>query len=71
MVFADMNVAAARQAASESKTLATNPKYQTLTLQVDVANEESVDAMIENTVKEFGRIDYAFNSAGVSFHEDL
>lgn len=32
---------------------------------VDVADAESVQKMIDVTVKEFGRIDYAINGAGV------
>lgn len=31
----------------------------------DVADHASVKAMVEKTIKEFGRLDYAFNNAGV------
>lgn len=37
---------------------------KTLALQCDVAHEEEVKALVENTVKEFGRIDAAYNNAG-------
>ena len=62
-----MDRAAAEKAATESLSVATNPKYRALIMQVDVTKEEGVNAMIDETMKEFGRIDYAVNSAGVSF----
>ena len=31
----------------------------------DVSNEDSVIALVEETVKRYGRLDYAFNNAGV------
>lgn len=37
---------------------------RTLALQCDVANEQDVKALVENTVKEFGRVDAAYNNAG-------
>ena len=68
VVFADKNKAAAEQTSTESKRIATNPAYQALTIQVDITDEKEVDAMVEETLKKFGRIDYAFNSAGVILH---
>jgi NAD(P)-dependent dehydrogenase (short-subunit alcohol dehydrogenase family) len=43
-------------------------------IEVDVADDESVAAMVANTVDRFGRLDAAFNNAGVNerqarFHE--
>ena len=35
-------------------------------MKVDVVEPESVQAMVDVTVKEFGKIDYSVNSAGVS-----
>ncbi|WP_372660793.1 SDR family NAD(P)-dependent oxidoreductase [Cohnella sp.] len=35
-------------------------------LQADVTNPESVKAMVERAIKEFGRIDVLFNNAGIS-----
>lgn len=61
-----MNEAAAEAVALESRSVATNKAYRTLVLQVDVTKEAEVDRMVRETVREFGRIDYAFNSAGVS-----
>ncbi len=66
VVFADMNKAAAEAVALESREIATNKEYKTLVMQVDVTKEVEVDRMVEEMVREFGRIDYAFNSAGVS-----
>ncbi|EOD48442.1 Short-chain dehydrogenase/reductase SDR [Neofusicoccum parvum] len=39
---------------------------QILALQVDVSNEESVEAGVSQTVSRFGRIDFAVNCAGVT-----
>lgn len=35
------------------------------TIQVDVSDADSVDAMVEETIEEFGRIDVVVNSAGI------
>ncbi|KAH8157658.1 hypothetical protein CIB48_g10586 [Xylaria polymorpha] len=40
--------------------------YRALAIKVDVTNAESVQEFVASTVKEFERIDYAVNSAGVS-----
>ncbi|MCC7462224.1 MAG: SDR family oxidoreductase [Gammaproteobacteria bacterium] len=37
---------------------------KTLALRCDVANEDDVKALVEDTVKHFGRIDAAYNNAG-------
>jgi NAD(P)-dependent dehydrogenase (short-subunit alcohol dehydrogenase family) len=34
-------------------------------VQTDVSNEDSVIALVESTAKRYGRLDYAFNNAGV------
>ena len=34
-------------------------------VQTDVSNEDSVIALVEETAKRYGRLDYAFNNAGV------
>jgi NAD(P)-dependent dehydrogenase (short-subunit alcohol dehydrogenase family) len=62
-----MNEKAARTAAEASKKWATNPAYRGLPCHVDITDLESLNRMIEFTIKEGGgRIDYAVNSAGVS-----
>lgn len=65
VVFADLNEDAATKAAEESKSLAINANYRAIAVCVNVSDESSVRAMVETTVKEFGRIDYSVNSAGV------
>lgn len=65
MAFADLNEQGAQEAAAESKKYATNANYQSLVIKVDVADENVVQHMVDAVVKEFGRIDYAVNSAGV------
>ena len=52
-------------AAEASKKYATNPDYRGLPYHVDITNLESLNTMIDFTVKEGGRLDYAVNSAGV------
>lgn len=66
VAFADINLTAATEAAEESKAHASNLDYQAIALQVDISNEESVQRMVTTTLKEFNRIDYSVNSAGVS-----
>ncbi|KAI9665040.1 MAG: hypothetical protein M1821_006488 [Bathelium mastoideum] len=64
IAFADINEEGAKQASEKSKAFATNPEYRCLVLRVDVTDAASVQAMVDATVKEFGRIDYNVNSAG-------
>lgn len=68
IAFADIDEKGAEEAAAKSKELATNPEYRAIALVVDVRDEASVQAIIDATVKEFGRIDYGVNCAGVSQH---
>ncbi|CRG89952.1 hypothetical protein PISL3812_06992 [Talaromyces islandicus] len=64
VVFADMNEETAKASAEESKTYATH-KYSATTFKMNVVDEKSVQDMVDFTVKEFGRIDYCVNAAGV------
>ncbi len=34
-------------------------------VKTDVTNEDDVTSLVEKTVKEYGRLDYAFNNAGI------
>ena len=61
VVLSDVNEAAARAAA---KQLA-GAGHKTLAVRCDVADEAQVKAMVEQTVSTFGRLDVAFNNAGV------
>ncbi|KAI3322746.1 short-chain dehydrogenase/reductase SDR [Xylariaceae sp. AK1471] len=71
VVLADINHNAAMEVARESESLATNPDYKTLAIAVDVTDINSVNQMVEETVKAFGRIDYSVNSAGVGVQKPL
>lgn len=42
-----------------------SPDVSVKEFQVDVTNEKAIDDSIEKTVKEFGRLDYAVNNAGI------
>ena len=64
-MFADFDEKGAQEAAEKSKSFATNSHFRTMALRVDVTDPSSVQSMVDATVKEFGRIDYNVNSAGV------
>lgn len=66
IVFADRNEQGARAAAEESKCYAQTPSYRAIAVAVDVTDPSSVQEMVDQTMKEFGRIDYNVNSAGVA-----
>lgn len=65
MVFADINEETAAANAEKSKAYASNKAYKALSFKVDVTDPVSVQAMVDFTVQNFGRIDYSVNSAGV------
>ena len=43
-----------------------NENFRAIAVQVDVSDEDSVRAMVDTAVKEFGRVDYCVHCAGVS-----
>jgi len=61
VVLADINEDAVRSAAAELVAAG----HQALAIRCDVSNEAEVAAMIAQTVSTFGRLDAAFNNAGV------
>ena len=65
MVLADINEEGAQAAAKEGSKLATHPSFKAIAVKVDITDEASVDNMVAVVLKEFGRIDYSVNSAGV------
>ena len=65
MAFADLNEEGALAAAKESYNFAAHGSYKAMAIKVDIADEASVNNMVQDTLKEFGRIDYNVNSAGV------
>ncbi|KAI1453661.1 NAD(P)-binding protein [Annulohypoxylon moriforme] len=65
VAFADLNLEGAQKAAEESKQFATIPGFRAIAIHVDVTQEDSVKSMVDTVMKEFRRIDYSINSAGM------
>src|SRR6201999_1047345 len=61
VVLADWNEPAVRSAAKELAAQG----LKALAIHCDVANDAQVEAMVEQTVATFGRLDAAYNNAGV------
>jgi len=61
VVLADWNEEAAQSAAKELA----NKGYKTLAIRCDVSDDARVEAMVKQTVTTFGRLDAAYNNAGV------
>lgn len=65
-MFADMNETTAKASSGESKKYASNKDYQATTFKMNVQDEKSVQEIVDFMIKEYGRLDYAVNAAGVS-----
>src|SRR6266853_1334154 len=61
VVLADVKDEAVRKAAEQL----VSEGHRALAIHCDVSNDAQVEAMVERTVAEFGRLDAAFNNAGV------
>ena len=61
MVLADVSEAAVRAEAEKLTTAG----HRALAIRCDVSDDADVAAMVDRTVAEFGRLDAAFNNAGV------
>src|SRR5207302_9344191 len=61
VVLADTNETAVRSAAEQLSAQG----HKTLAVRCDVADDAQVEAMVERTVATFGRLDAAYNNAGV------
>ena len=61
VVLADINQAALTSVSDEL----TAAGHQVLGVSCDVADEDQVAALVDRTVAEFGRLDMAFNNAGI------
>ncbi len=61
VVLADTNEKAVRSAAEELSAQG----HKALAIQCDVADDTQIEAMVERTVAYFGRLDAAYNNAGV------
>jgi NAD(P)-dependent dehydrogenase (short-subunit alcohol dehydrogenase family) len=66
VVFADINEETAKASAEESYQYAGNKEYSASFFKVNVTDERGVQEMVNFVVKEFGRIDYCVNGAGVN-----
>ncbi|KAI1073522.1 NAD(P)-binding protein [Whalleya microplaca] len=69
IILADTDYEAAVKAAEDSKALVLNPGYRSLAVKVDVVDPSSVQVMVDLAVKEFARVDYCVNAAGVDVAE--
>jgi len=63
VVVADVQLEKAEATAQE---IAANTGRRAIAVQVDVADSDSVKAMIDRTIAEFGRIDILVNNAGIT-----
>jgi NAD(P)-dependent dehydrogenase (short-subunit alcohol dehydrogenase family) len=61
VVLADYNEELVNQAAQQL----TEKGFEVLAIKCDVSNDDEVKAMVEKTVATFGRLDVAYNNAGV------
>ena len=62
VAVSDINLQTAEQTASQIRQM----DRRSLALKVDVANFEDVQAMVEKSTEEFGRVDILVNNAGVT-----
>ena len=65
-MLADVDVKGAQETAEKSKEYAIHPDCRIVVVGVNVTDPASVQAMVDTTVKEFGRIDYSIHCAGVN-----
>src|SRR5258708_3039484 len=61
VVLADWNEASVRSAAADLAAKG----HKTLAIRCDVSNDAEVESMVAKTVETFGRLDAAYNNAGV------
>ncbi|KAK0467836.1 uncharacterized protein EV420DRAFT_1501518 [Desarmillaria tabescens] len=62
----DINRARLEQTSKDVASMVTNPEFKSHMSEVDVTKEDRVVQMVHDTVKTFGRIDYAANIAGIT-----
>ena len=62
IVAADINIEAAESAAAEAAAAGINA----LAIEVNVADADNVNAMVEKTLEKYGRIDFLVNNAGIT-----
>lgn len=59
-----MNLSALRSTSEQLKTK--HPRLEIETIQLNVCDENAVNAAVEKTVSRFGRLDLALNVAGIA-----
>jgi 3-oxoacyl-[acyl-carrier protein] reductase len=62
VVAADINIEAAESAAAEAAAAGINA----LAIEVNVADADNVNAMVEKTLEKYGRVDFLVNNAGIT-----
>jgi NAD(P)-dependent dehydrogenase (short-subunit alcohol dehydrogenase family) len=50
--------------------LAQNKEFKIVTHALDVSDEAAINKAVDSVKEEFGRIDYAVNSAGIAFKHE-
>jgi len=65
LALADVNQDGMNAVKEELGKVATHSSFKCITIVVDVRDAASVKNMVEETVKTFGRLDYAVNCAGI------
>lgn len=71
ITVADFNEKAAIAVREELSHVATNTEFKAIAVATDVRDEKSVTSMVAETVKVFGRLDYAVNCAGIGFKKAI
>jgi NAD(P)-dependent dehydrogenase (short-subunit alcohol dehydrogenase family) len=56
----------AQKTAERGLQYASNTDYRSIPTHADITDEKSAQQLLDFTIKEFGRIGYCVNSAGVS-----
>ncbi|KAF2161874.1 hypothetical protein M409DRAFT_27602 [Zasmidium cellare ATCC 36951] len=65
LALADLNTSGLEETAKAIHEAATDGDVRVVTIETDVSEEGQVEGMVERTVRELGRVDYAVNAAGI------
>ena len=63
LALADINLSAVQTAAKEIES--SFPGVEAIAIQTDATSESSINDAVAETIRRFGRIDFAVNSAGI------
>jgi NAD(P)-dependent dehydrogenase (short-subunit alcohol dehydrogenase family) len=67
VIIADRNL----EMAKETESVITSGNGFAKAVKIDVSNPQDVESMINNTVNDYGRIDFLFNNAGISINGEF